>query len=350
MKKFIVKGSFFILPLLVLHVFTFYFYSTKKGDLLRVGYIIDLYPSYRDIFNGEIKNTIMYSKVSEFPKKRKFKVLTIGDSFTDQLGYGYNNHLVKNNNTDVLYFDRFLSGNQIETLFNLLKGDFFDQYKIEFIVLQNVERNFVYNSQHLDTTKILTYSKIVEIAKEKRQKEDYSYQFPSNRVFKFPYYFLQYHLKKDYLFNNQVYRTQTTKQLFSINNKQLFFYKGEVNSTKRNNDQNNVRRLNDMLNNLNSLLKKKEISLVVLPSPDKYDMYYEYILNKTNFPKPYFFEILDTMTKEYLFINSKKILDSAVATKKDIYFYDDTHWSPWACQLIAKKISEEIENSKNIKQ
>lgn len=332
------------MPLLVLHIITFCFYSTKKGDLLRVGYIIDLYPNYRDIFDGEMKNEITYSKISDLTQKRKFKVLTIGDSFSDQLGYGYNNYLAKNNNTDVLYFDSFLSGNQIETVFNLLKGDFFDQYRIEFIVLQNVERKFIYNSQHLDTTKILTYDKIVEMAKEKRQKEDFGYQFPSNRVFKFPYYSLQYYLKKDYLFNNQVYRTQISTELFSTNNKQLLFYKDEINFTERNNNESNVSKLNNILNNLNGLLKKRGINLIVLPSPDKYDMYYEYIVNKVNYPKPHFFEILDTMHKEYVYINSKKILGSTLAKKKDIYFYDDTHWSPWASQLIAKKLSEEIGN------
>jgi len=37
--------------------------------------------------------------------------------------------------------------------------------------------------------------------------------------------------------------------------------------------------LNDILNNLSYRLKEININLIFLPSPDKYDIYYNYIYN-----------------------------------------------------------------------
>ena len=99
-----------------------------------------------------------------------------------------------------------------------------------------------------------------------------------------------------------------------------------------------VSSLNDILNDLSNKLKNKGIKLIVLPSPDKYNVYYDYIIEKTKYPKPLFFEHLDKTEKKYLYVNSKKKLIDAVRRKKDIYFYDDTHWSPWASKLISDEI------------
>lgn len=47
---------------------------------------------------------------------------------------------------------------------------------------------------------------------------------------------------------------------------------------------------------------------------------------------------MDKMPKKYLYVNSKQILSDAIIKQKDVYFYDDTHWSPWASKLIANEI------------
>jgi hypothetical protein len=84
----------------------------------------------------------------------------------------------------------------------------------------------------------------------------------------------------------------------------------------------------------------KGVKLIVLPSPDKFDLYYDYIINKDEYPKPLFFEQIKIINKDYIYLNSKEILSEAINNKKDIYFYDDTHWSPWASQIIANEIAE----------
>lgn len=107
--------------------------------------------------------------------------------------------------------------------------------------------------------------------------------------------------------------------------------------------------LNNELNNLSMLLSQKGITLIVLPSPDKYGVYYEFIQNKANYPRPLFFDQMDGMEKDYIYINSKKILTNAVNNKRDIYFFDDTHWSPWGSKLIARELATIISSNNKSK-
>jgi len=88
---------------------------------------------------------------------------------------------------------------------------------------------------------------------------------------------------------------------------------------------------------------KKTLGLkAYLPSPDKYDIYYDYIINKSKYPKPLFLEYLAEMQKNYLYVDSKKILSNSIKQKKDIYYYDDTHWSPFAAKIISDELSKLI--------
>jgi hypothetical protein len=109
-----------------------------------------------------------------------------------------------------------------------------------------------------------------------------------------------------------------------------------------NNDQANISQLNNVLNDLSLKLQRKGITLIVLPSPDKYDMYYDYIIDKNKYQRPLFFDYLETENKNYLYLDSKKILQKDFAGRKDIYFYDDTHWSPRATEIIAEGLSKII--------
>jgi alpha-N-acetylglucosamine transferase len=48
------------------------------------------------------------------------------------------------------------------------------------------------------------------------------------------------------------------------------------------------------------------------------------------------------MEKNYIFLDSKEILRREIDKIKDIYFYDDTHWTPKASKLIAEEIEKNI--------
>ena len=349
MKKFILKSFIFLLPVTLAYCITDFFYSTKKGDLLRIGYIADLSNYDREaIFSEEFERKIHYTKISEIDLKQKhnFKILNIGDSFSQQNNFGYTNYLAEYLENSILDYDRKLGENQspIETLTCILNGDVLDSIKVDYILLQTVERNFVRSAINLNRKGKVTLDSLNILIQSKRinSQEINTDKLFSGRMKKFitTNYYYQY---DDHPFNSQTYKVETTKNLFSINKNELLFYQDDIDFLNTNNDLKKINKLNAELNILSKKLAKKNIKLIVMPAPDKYGIYYEYITNKSKYPEPLFFDLFEKLqNKDYLYIDAKTLLKKHIPNKKDIYFYDDTHWSPWASQIIAKEIEKKI--------
>lgn len=342
MRKLVFKTLMFIVPFLALYCITYLFYSTKESpDLLRLGYIPNIFEDYRKAFDfNKTEKFELLSKSSH----RNFKVLTVGDSFSEQYGIGYKNILA--DDFSVLHVDRFISENQIQTLINLINGDFFYKYKIDYVILQNVERYIIDNTENIDFTSQMNCNQIDTLVyNHKPKQEDYKYEFFSSATLKFPLSSADFFLRKNYLSNKFVYNVQlNTKSLFSNHSDKLFFYYQDLVKIKKNNLPENSKKLNDILNIISGKLKQKNIKLIVLPSPDKYDMYYDYIVDKKNLTKPVFFENFEKLSKNYIYIDSKEILSQKLKSQKDLYFFDDTHWSPIGSKLIVNEIKEIIKS------
>lgn len=351
MKKFIIKTFIFSLPILFLYLFTLVFYATDKGDLIRVGYIIDK-GNYRSVFKKELEQKILFSKVSSINLNipKKYNVLTIGDSFSEQFGYGYKNYLAKNENISILHMDRFLNENSIETVYGILNGDMLTKVKVDYIILQSVEREFVTRGKNVNVNKRISINLLNKQIREhgaKLKDTSSSTKFSSNRIIKFPLQNIRY-LFDDNAYDSDTYQVKTKEKLFSINENNLLFLSTDLNNVKVNNDLKALVKLNDELNDLSKKLNVRGIKLIVLPSPDKFDFYYDYIIDNQKYPRPLFFENFEKLPKDYFYLNSKKILRQQMKYKKDIYFYDDTHWSPWASQKIANELQKIIsQNSRD---
>lgn len=342
MRKFIFKTGFFVVPFIFLYVMTSLFYSSSESpDLLRLGCIPNVFKEYRNVFHDEFKREIYFDKFSIRKKKRK-KILTIGDSFSEQGNYGYKNYLAEK--YGVLHIDRFISKNQIQTLYGLLNGDFFEKQNIEYVILEHVERNFASNAKNIDSSKIMMTSQLDDLVRNHRFTEgNNADSFFSKKTLQFPFSMLQYYFSQNYLSNRFVYNVVLNRNdLFSINQSNLLFVYRDLTCLEGNNDLAGVQKLNNVLNDLSNKLRGKKVKLIVLPAPDKYDLYYDYIADKSKFPRPLFFNHLNALKKEYIYIDSKKILSAQLETKKDIYFYDDTHWSPVASKIITDEIEKVI--------
>lgn len=338
MKKIIWKTTIFLIPFIILFAITELFFSkTESPDLLRLGYFPSIEKEYRSVFKEEFKRkTFFYEFLDN--KNKKAKIFTIGDSFTEQDNFGYKNYLAEK--YDVLNFNRFIFDNQIQTLYQLLNSSFFEDRKIEYVILENVERHFVHNVIRLDSlqmSKGFHFNDLSEKPKTTKEKNEES--FFSKKIIYFPLSMFRYYFGHDYLSNELIYNYNLkSDKLFSNNSNRLLFLSEDLWGLKFNNDLNEVKKMNNVLNDLSDKLSGKGIKLIVLPAPDKYDLYYDYIIDKTNFPKPLFFEYLGSLKKNYLYIDTKKILSAQLGRKKDIYFYDDSHWSPNASKIVSEEI------------
>ena len=166
-------------------------------------------------------------------------------------------------------------------------------------------------------------------------------EFLGNRMIKFPLQNIRC-LFDDNAFDSDTYQVKTKENLFSVNTNNLLFLSTDLSNVKVNNDTKAVALLNDVLNDLSKKLSLRGIKLIVLPSPDKFEFYYDYIIDNKKYPRPLFFENFEKLPKTYLYINTKKMLKKQMKNQKDIYFYDDTHWSPWASKIIANELESVI--------
>ena len=167
-------------------------------------------------------------------------------------------------------------------------------------------------------------------------------KFPPIETIKFPIYALLYQLDDNALVS-QTYKVKLTNSLFTGNNKsRLLFHEDDLRALRYNNDIALIDNLNRVLNSLSEQLKKRGITLISLPCPDKYDLYHDFMVDHKRYPRPLFFDLMEPLSKKYIYVDSKALFRSQVSVQPDIYFYDDTHWSPVGASMIAKKIMELI--------
>lgn len=104
------------------------------------------------------------------------------------------------------------------------------------------------------------------------------------------------------------------------------------------NDPNKSEELNKFLSKINVKLEEKGIKLIVMVYPDKFNLYKDYLENKSTYEKPLLLHNFNALAKDYEYINVYDILKEAIdAGEKDIYLYDDTHTSQKATELLLKE-------------
>lgn len=342
MRGFILKTSFFVTPFFLFHILNLCFYKQFNGDLTRIGYLYQD-PSPKSIVSSKFSLDKKYIALSELTSKTNldFNVMIIGDSFSEQGSLGYKNFLA-HENISVLQVDRVKSSNPIQMLVELINGNFFDSVKVDYVVLQSVEREFLRRCQKIEFHKSMSMDSLLSIVKNQKKisSSETTFKFFSETTLKAPLTNIQYCFSDKPKYS-QTYKVSTnSKNLFSNDPEDLLFLDEDITTIKYKNDFSLIKNANNVLNTINSFLIKKNIKLIVLISPDKYDVYYKYISNNQRFQKPLFFTYYDSLIKDYDYVPSMKILSNELQSKKDVYYYDDTHWSPIGAEIIAKEIKK----------
>ncbi|MCH7400032.1 hypothetical protein MM236_18705 [Belliella sp. DSM 107340] len=355
MKKFILKSSFFIIPFLVLFGIRILHNGPSRvdGDLVRMAYFYSN-PLPMSTIKDRYDMPIMYSLLTETNPfaHREFEVMTIGDSFSEQDNLGYKNFL-GNAGVSVLHVDRHISGsNPIQTLVSMMNSDFFEVVKPKYVVLQSIEREINQRTRNVDFNEKLeninfyipedSDSSVNSNNEVNAQDSYYSLQFFSDATIKMPLNYLQY-LFMDKPITSNTYKVKTTTQsLFSNSPNNLLFYKRDFRNLAIKNDSLSIVNSVNVLNKVSELLSNKNIELIVLISPDKYDLYYPYIKDKSKYKEPTFFSTYQNAEKFYKNIDIYGVFSSKLPDERDIYYYDDSHWAPKGAKIIADEIFEMI--------
>jgi len=294
-------------------------------------------------------------------KGESVDIITIGDSFSRGGGGGtngfYQDYIESIYNKHVL---NILPPNEtinyIEMVVAMSKNGMLDELKPKIIIIESIERlavtrfaidiNWSFNinknkllDYHFSNTNNSSIEKFNEKNKYqylKHKKKNISiinkrnYDCLLNPLY---YTFSKYPLDR----NNAAYKLNLKKKMFSVKaDNKLLITSSDIFSLHLSTDK-NIKLMNNNLNQLSNILRKKNITLMFMPVVDKYNIYTPYIINNP-FPKSIFFETFDTLDKQYYFINTKKILSKIINKKIDVFFADDTHWNNIASEAIINDI------------
>ncbi len=350
MKKYLYKTAWFIVPIALIVSFTEMFYYNGKGDMIRMAFLADTFNYNSDsIYKKDFAQPRKFTLLSglDLTKKHKFKVMVIGDSFSDKNQVSYYNYL--SDADSVLQVDRYINDNPLETLQGFLNAGLFNTISADYIILQSVEREIV-KRRDFDSNKLINADTIQKrvisnkgAAEKKEAEENAKDELFSNKSLKFARNNILY-LFDDNAFYSDTYKVATTKSLFDTDKNILLFYKDDIKRYDENANLKNIEALNTQLNALSDKVKSQaSAKLIVLVAPDKLGLYHDHIKNKEKYKYSGFTKNFDALPKNYIYIPAGKILGDAVkAGEKDIYLFDDSHWSPIAARKIANAIDKAI--------
>jgi len=344
-KKYIIILLFIIVLYTLYHFIIYTLYTSQifaredgkyVGDIARVSYQID------SLFPRKLEYTLpkQHLRKEEYTEDLPIDILTIGDSFSNAATGGKNPHyqdyLTSYYNKTILNItdthDHTL--HTFEPIIALANKKWFLKHHTNYVIIQSVERFCVmrYAKKFDFTTK-----KIEMTIKSPQIKNSFipHINFISTANYKYLYYNLKKHQTTH--FHIDVDILELNKKLFSpkkFQNKLLIHHEDILSIPY--NTKDNIIRLNNNFNHLAKLLKEQNVTLIFMPNVDKYDLYYPYVQNNP-YSQNHFFDYLRALPKEYVFIDTKQILEPLLQQGiKDLYYPDDTHWSYKAIEAIVQ--------------
>lgn len=194
----------------------------------------------------------------------------------------------------------------------------------QVVVLECGERGVVFNLCELDFSSTKTPIPSFETDEVEKQT-DFS-TFYKNKLIN----------------NHAVLHVSLRDSLFTCPRKEkdLYFYYRDL----RFPDENQIQTALSKLDSLFMFARERNICLFYVVAADKYDVYQEFAIDNES-PKK---DILDRFVEfeaDSYYVNTKHVLlESARQGTKDLYYADDTHWSPIGAKIVAEEIAKRMDS------
>lgn len=326
-----ILGAVFMLP-------CFYILPYQTGDLGRLGGIP--FGPYDTIF--QVPNFLYTNDVVNYDSLNYIEILTIGDSFSQFQTFGYQNYLGKYLNKNI-YNIVIKDFSQINSAVTLLEKQMIPNCRA--LMIESVERKLIKNlncivsiDDNISQYPIITSKKHLFNPKDtiiSHCELDFKQltSYIKNKIGIFDKY-------KVLEINTPLF----TAEKYSD---KLFIYKNRLDSDDdlsfSNITQQQIQIAKESLTKLKELGEKHNIQIIFLVAADKYDMYYDFIVDNPYSPNPTFNYFSDFDTT--FFVNTKRILLPYIKNgEKDIYRVNDTHWSPKAAKIVGEYLGKIINN------
>lgn len=262
------------------------------------------------------------------------RVVTIGDSFSQQDSIGYQNalaHLMGERVTN-LPIDVSTSG-PVPAAFALLRSGFFERNKgAEVVIFELVERSFPPSLNAIDEERIAAAATTFphpdgDAAPAKGEN------LPASIIHQgIDWLRLRTGLEK-----NPVMSAELTRPLFTIPGKEcrLYFYRDDLQTLGAPPDMWGRMRHNVEL--LHDEFARAGLRMIFFVVPDKYEVYQPYIVPGTLSEKRFGLEMADALAgMDYVVQALPEARKRLAAGEKDLYMADDTHWAAKGSMMAAE--------------
>ena len=340
MKKFLIKLSYTVLPVflllfgLVAYVTLFICPKSDTGDLGNLA-LITFWPEYgQKIEEHEMKDTL-FVKVNHTEDLRNIdvNVLTVGDSFSQQEHAGYQNYM-PGEGLSVANCRRSLYDNPIQYAYNLMDWGMVDSTNVDVMVVEVGERDFALRIDNfgVDKVEVPEPDDPVEDDNEERNPNEWSLLRARD--------FVLYRFAG----RSPVYVVDLKQDFFdSPEPRKLYFYCADI-INGMTIDETIRHKVKEVFDLLTCMAHKRGIKLIFMLPVDKYDLYQDYIVdNPYAYPKRINEDVREILGDIPEVLLSKYYLQPLIDKgEKDIFLFDNSHWSYKASEVVGKELSRRI--------
>ena len=334
---FLIKLSYTVLPVflllfgLVAYV-TLYISPRTTGDLGHLAYIP--FDCQEDA-PGEMEE-LLFEDVRQTDSLRNIHVdvLTVGDSFSRMGKLGYQNYLAAQG-VSVVNCKRELYDNPFQYAYNILDRGLVDSANISVLVVQVGERDLVIRSEEFDVNKV----DIRELGSKSPSNgggsaNDWSLLRARD--------FLMYRLDK-----SPVYKVTLDKDYFNSKEpRSLYFYCADITNGVNIGDASR-QKIQEVYQILTRKANERGIALLLMIPVDKYDMYQDHIVDNPYPRKTYIEEAREIFGDTPNVLLCKDLLTPLIEKgEKDVFLFDDSHWSIKAAEIVGKELSKRVKGHK----
>ncbi len=330
MKRFIKKLSVFCIPLLVLVAWYVYVMANMTGDLGNLGMIP--FGCY-DV--GEKPGFIEYYDAFSIEEAQNADIVVLGDSFTNRNVDSYMNYLGYALGKKVCHLYIANRETNICAVANkLIDNELLPNCKV--FILESAERTAVMRLSNCFNDAKITF---------KERSEDSPNRFNVSKYLNLNK--LSSLIKLKLNIDNPVKKLQLDGDFFTNRySDKLYFYVSKTDDDgdlwyRKYNAQDYAKAKSNLLK-LRDKAVANGIDFYFLMPSDKFDMYYDHIIDNPYPENPVFDCFSDIDTTWYL--SGKQILMPYLRDGvKDIYMVNDTHWSRISAKIIGERLARLIE-------
>ena len=337
MKKFLIKISYIVLPIYIIMLglvayVTLYISPRADSDLGSLALIPFGVEYSQSLMKYEMEDTL-FIKVNHTEELRNIhvNVLTVGDSFSQQGNIGYQNYM-PGEGLAVANCRRSLYESPIQYASNILDWGVVDSTNIDVLVVEVVERDFAISISNFEESKVEVPEPESTSDKEERNANEWSLLRARD--------FILYRFAG----RSPVYQVTLDNDYFSSKEpRSLYFYYVDI-TNGLTIDEALRPKVKEVFDLLTRKAHERGIRLMLMMPVDKYDLYQDHIVDN---PYPHPKRVNEDLREIFgdipeVMLCKDCLLPLLEKGEKDVFLFDNTHWSYKGSEAVGKELSRRV--------